>query len=168
MESRHGFLIFVEEGSELQEISFILFEGTLPDLQLQRLGLQISAKNELAEEKRSRHVLANALSAAIQSEVIKAAQDSVRIKCNEHIASENLVIRNGSDALRRYLWSAIGPNLLAWFRAKMAVRSTILKPFLNSVFKKELLNSSPLIHEVFGTQALEDLINCAKAKPLTR
>ena len=45
----------------------------------------------------------------------------------------------------------------------MAVRSTILKPFLNSVFKK-LLNSSPLIHEVFGTQALEDLINCAKAK----
>ena len=103
MESRHGFLIFVEEGSELQEISFILFEGTLPDLQLQRLGLQISAKNELAEEKRSRHVLANALSAAIQSEVIKAGQDSVKIKCNEHIASENLVIRNGSDALRRYL-----------------------------------------------------------------
>ena len=153
-----------KEIPEYQKFSQLFFEGELPANQLGKFGFLPKAKSEILEEKRNRHILANAFSAAIQLEVGRSALSSVSERASGIVASEIMLVHSGTDCLKRYLWSAVGPCLLNWFRSKLAIRSVLLSKCPNSMIKKDILHGSPYNHGVFSDKSMEDIADLARIK----
>ena len=159
-----------KEIPEYQAFSELFFENELEGQQLFQFGQIQRARNELLEEKRTRHVLANAFSAAVQMEVSRSAFSSIISRCSGFVASEMILVRDGNESLRRYLWSAIGPTLLNWFKAKHSLRAAVVAKCPTSIFKKELLHGSPYNNEIFSEKSISGLTDLARMKgtdPLT-